>query len=116
MIYTQRGEDYRKGKKWKEQEAGELGQMLTKSLHCVYFGCACMYVPLRLWQTTRVCSVEYPAFLAAPFSNKEVSNWLKTLTKPLQSTGILQIKFSIHIRYSPLGKSQSLLKPMEQRN
>uniref|UniRef100_A0A8C3KNL6 Uncharacterized protein n=1 Tax=Calidris pygmaea TaxID=425635 RepID=A0A8C3KNL6_9CHAR len=71
-------------KKWKEQEAGELSQMLTKFLHCVYFGCSCKYVPLWLWRTTRVHSVEYSAFLAARLNNKKVLNWLKTLMKSLE--------------------------------
>lgn len=46
---------------------------------------------------TGVRSVEYPAFLAAQFNNKEVLNWLKTLMKPLEYTGILQIKLGIHL-------------------
>lgn len=79
-------------KKWKEQEAGELSQMLTKFLYCVCFGCSCKYVPLRLWRTTWALSVEYPTSVAAWFNNKEVLNCLKMVTKPLKFTGILQIR------------------------
>lgn len=78
--------------KWKEQEVGERSQKFIKFLHCVYFGCSCKYVPLWLWRTTRVHSVEYPAFLAVCFNNKEVLNWLKIVMKPLEYIDILQIK------------------------
>lgn len=43
----------------------------------------------------RVCSGEYPAFLAAQFSNKEVLNWLKMHMKPLEFTDILHAKIGI---------------------